>query len=67
MKAMPMKGLWNNIKHYYKPMRTSYTRLTLLLLASVLCATLGASCNTVRGVGRDVGHAGRHIERSAQH
>ncbi len=50
----------------HKHMKTKQTRLLLLLLASALC-TLGAtSCNTFRGFGRDVEHAGEHIERAAR-
>jgi len=48
-------------------MKTSKTQLTLMLLAAVLCTLVGTSCNTFRGVGRDVGHVGHHIERAAGH
>jgi predicted small secreted protein len=44
-------------------MKTNTTRIALLLLI----ATLSTSCNTVRGVGRDVRHAGSHIEHAVDH
>lgn len=46
-------------------MKSSHKRFALLLLAAVLWTIAGTSCNTVRGVGRDVEHAGGHIERAA--
>lgn len=46
-------------------MNTSQKRLILLVLASALLTLVGTSCNTVRGVGRDVEHAGYHIEKAA--
>ena len=46
-------------------MKTSYNRLILLLLASGMLAIAGTSCNTTRGVGRDVKKVGSHIERAA--
>jgi predicted small secreted protein len=39
--------------------------LTLILIAA-LTALFGASCSTVQGFGRDVEHAGEHIEESAR-
>ncbi|MFZ4764359.1 MAG: entericidin A/B family lipoprotein [Roseimicrobium sp.] len=47
-------------------MKTSHKRLFLLLLASALGTLIGTSCNTMRGVGRDVQHAGSHIEAAAR-
>jgi predicted small secreted protein len=44
-------------------MKTNTTRIALLLLLTAL----GTSCNTVRGVGRDVRHAGNHIEHAVDH
>ena len=45
---------------------------TILRLAGSLLAAAGfiitlTSCNTTRGVGRDVEHVGNHIERAAGH
>lgn len=45
-------------------MKTHTTRLTLLLLLTTLLVTLGTSCRTFRGFGRDVQHVGGHIERA---
>jgi len=36
-----------------------------LVVASMLWVIFGTSCNTLRDVGRDVRHAGGHIERAA--
>ena len=47
-------------------MKTSQARLILLFLASLLLTVAGTSCNTVRGVGRDVEHAGDHIENATR-
>ena len=44
-------------------MKTNTTRIALLLLLTAL----GTSCNTVRGVGRDVRHAGSHKEHAVDH
>jgi predicted small secreted protein len=46
-------------------MKTSHIRIIFLILAAVLWTIVGTSCNTVRGVGRDVEHVGGHIERAA--
>lgn len=35
-----------------------------LFLAAVLGSLVGTSCNTFRGVGRDVGSVGHRIERA---
>lgn len=48
------------------PMKTSQKRLTLFLLATALWALAATGCNTVRGFGRDVEHAGEHIEDAAR-
>jgi predicted small secreted protein len=47
-------------------MKTSYQRITLLVLATALLALFGASCSTVRGVGQDVEKAGEHIEDASR-
>lgn len=47
-------------------MKITQTRLILLLLVSALCTLGVTSCNTFRGFGRDVEHAGEHIERAAR-
>ncbi len=47
-------------------MKTYKQRITLLVLASALLALFGASCSTVRGVGKDVGKAGEHIEDASR-
>ena len=46
-------------------MNTSSKRLVLLVLLSGFFATIGTSCNTTRGFGRDVQKTGRQIERAA--
>ncbi len=46
-------------------MKTSHKRLSVLVLAAGLFAILGTSCNTTRGLGRDVKKAGDKIERAA--
>lgn len=46
-------------------MKTSLKRIALLLLASAAFSLIGTSCNTFRGFGRDVEHAGNHIENAA--
>lgn len=45
-------------------MKTSITRLALLVLASA--ALTLTSCRTVRGFGQDVEHVGGHIERASR-
>lgn len=45
-------------------MKTNTKRIALLLLLTTLLVTLGSSCRTFRGFGRDVQHVGGHIERS---
>ncbi|WP_397385394.1 entericidin A/B family lipoprotein [Prosthecobacter sp.] len=47
-------------------MKTSTTRLTLLVLASAVLTLIGTSCRTVRGFGQDVEHVGGHIERASR-
>lgn len=37
-----------------------------LILAAILVAVFGASCATMRGLGRDVGTVGDNIEKSAR-
>jgi predicted small secreted protein len=46
-------------------MKIPCTRLVLLLLASGIVVLAGTSCNTTRGLGRDVKKVGGHIERAA--
>jgi len=38
----------------------------LLLLVTALWSILGTSCNTIRGVGRDIERTGQHIERATR-
>lgn len=45
---------------------TSLKHLVLFLVASALWAVVASSCNTVRGVGRDVESAGDHIQKSTR-
>ena len=46
-------------------MKTSLTRLILLLVAAGLVSLFGVSCrNTVRGAGRDVENVGDHIQHA---
>jgi predicted small secreted protein len=47
-------------------MKTSTTRLALLVLASAVLTLIGTSCRTVRGFGQDVEHVGGHIERASR-
>jgi predicted small secreted protein len=47
-------------------MKTSAKRLVLLLLTSALWTVFSTSCNTVRGVGRDVESAGEGIQKSTR-
>jgi predicted small secreted protein len=47
-------------------MKTSSQRLAFLVLAAALTALIGSSCSTVRGVGKDVGKVGEHIEDSSR-
>lgn len=47
-------------------MNTSHHRLIILLLVSVVYTMIGSSCNTMRGVGRDVESAGNHIQHAAR-
>ena len=47
-------------------MKSTHKRLLLLALISALSALFGASCNTVRGVGRDVENAGHGIQKSTR-
>ena len=47
-------------------MKTPQKFFVLFLLASAVVAIAVTSCNTVRGVGRDVERTGDHIEHSAR-
>ncbi|HYF35209.1 MAG TPA: entericidin A/B family lipoprotein [Prosthecobacter sp.] len=46
-------------------MKTSSKRLLLLTLFAGIFAIAASSCNTTRGLGRDVRKVGNHIERAA--
>ncbi|MEZ5384152.1 MAG: entericidin A/B family lipoprotein [Prosthecobacter sp.] len=46
-------------------MKSSQHRFVLLLLVSALWAVIGSSCNTFRGLGRDIERTGQKIERAA--
>ena len=47
-------------------MKSSFKRLTLLVLASAVWTLVGTSCRTVRGFGPDVEHVGGHIEHASR-
>jgi predicted small secreted protein len=47
-------------------MKPTITRSAILIIASALIATFTMSCATARGFGKDVSHAGEHIEHSAR-
>jgi predicted small secreted protein len=47
-------------------MKTSITRIALLVFASAALTLVGTSCRTVRGFGQDVEHVGGHIEHAAR-
>lgn len=47
-------------------MKTSSLRLSFFALASVLLALFASGCGTMRGFGKDVSHAGDHIEDAAR-
>ncbi len=49
-----------------KPMKTSFKRTAILILASALAVAFSAGCGTVRGFGRDVETVGENIEESAR-
>lgn len=51
--------------HYSTTMNTSQKRIAFILIAAALFAMAGTSCNTLRGVGRDVRSVGNGIERVA--
>jgi predicted small secreted protein len=46
-------------------MKPNTSRIALILLLATLLTTLGSSCRTFRGFGRDVQHVGGHIERAS--
>ena len=48
------------------PMKTSITRIALLVFASAALTLVGTSCRTVRGFGQDVEHVGGHIEHASR-
>ena len=48
-----------------KPTNQTLSRATLTLLLTALWTVLGSSCQTMRGVGRDVQTVGDHLERAA--
>ena len=47
-------------------MKTHSLRLPLFALASALLALFASGCGTMRGFGKDVSHAGDHIEDAAR-
>jgi len=47
-------------------MKTTTKKILVIALASALTALLGSSCRTAQGFGRDVEHAGEHIEEAAR-
>jgi predicted small secreted protein len=47
-------------------MKTPSKRILLHILAAMLVTLFAAGCSTVRGIGRDVGTAGEHIEDSTR-
>jgi predicted small secreted protein len=47
-------------------MKTSYQRLALILLAAALITVIGTGCHTFHGFGRDMEHAGEHIENAGR-
>jgi predicted small secreted protein len=46
-------------------MKPVIKRAAFLIIASALIALFTTSCATMRGFGKDVSHAGDHIEHSA--
>ena len=50
---------------YRITMTTSQKRIVFILIAAALFSMVGTSCNTLRGVGRDVRSVGNGIERVA--
>jgi predicted small secreted protein len=46
-------------------MKQNTSRIALILFLATLLTTLGSSCRTFRGFGRDVQHVGGHIERAS--
>ncbi len=47
-------------------MKPSFKQIAILVLASTGISLLSVGCATIRGVGRDVGTAGRGIEKSTR-
>lgn len=47
-------------------MKTKYKTLFTFTLAALLFGMFAASCNTVRGVGRDVQRTGEHIQHGSR-
>lgn len=47
-------------------MKTTPKQLLILALAAAFIALLGSGCRTAQGFGRDVEHAGEHIEKAAR-
>jgi len=46
-------------------MKINHSRLVLILVASALWAIAGTSCNTFRGLGKDIENAGSSVQKSA--
>jgi predicted small secreted protein len=57
-------GEWGEIINAH-PMKSSPHRFILLLLVAALWTAIGSSCNTFRGLGRDIERTGQKIERAA--
>ena len=45
-------------------MKTNYLNYTVMAILAIGWIAIGTSCNTVRGVGKDVESTGEHIQRS---
>lgn len=47
-------------------MKTTPKKILILVLAAAMTALAGSGCRTAQGFGRDVEHAGEHIEEAAR-
>ncbi len=47
-------------------MKNPITRPAIIFLAALSALIIGTGCSTVRGVGKDVGKVGDHIEDSTR-
>lgn len=50
----------------FTDMKTTIIHSIFLIIASALITLFTSSCATMRGFGKDVSHAGGHIQHSAQ-